>query len=267
MKCYKIIDYINLYDTICPTDAMVGNVVTSEWWSELKNNFDDIFWLYFADRVLFMNERFSSDYVDDNYDNIRRTFAVWLKTKKHLIDRLYNGYVSDFNPLWNVDGVEGFVSKDSHTGTNTDSHSGYDKREYEDNGDTTRSGNEVIAVDGDDLTTNTATTFDSATDYLDSTKSNLNHDTETTHTYNNVKDEKDYDGFSQQNYNSSLEHEFDELNEHMDIKIRQGNIGVTKSTDLLNDNQDLYMNEKMDIWKWICRMLANQITYTVEGVI
>lgn len=260
--------YLNEYETLTPTDNQVGEgVASTEWWSLLKGQFDDLIWLYFPQRTIFLNERFSPEDTDNTYSNIIKTFSIWLKSKKRLIDRLYVGYMADFNPLWNVDGVEGFVSKDSHTGTSTDTHTGDDKMTYEDNGDTTRSGSETIASSGTDTNTHKVTTFDDPANFKNENQDSLLHGKSDTHTYNSVKDKKDYDGFKNQNYDSELETTRDLLDEHVDLKIRQGNIGVTQSDKILGDAQKLYMNDNlMDLWKYIVRSCVNQVSYSVEGV-
>lgn len=266
MLAVTINEYLTEKNTLTPTDLQVGAaVVASDWWSGLKDNFDDLAWLYYSDRIVFINERYGSSDIDNNYNNIIKTFAIWIKSKKQLIDRLYVGYMSEFNPLWNVDGVTGTISKDSHSGDNSDKHTGHDKTSYEDNGSTVRNGSEEIASEGDDVSKNDATTFDSGDAYFNVDKSTLTHGKTDTHTYNNIEDEKDLDGFQDTVYDSTLKHEFNEINEHMDLQIRQGNIGVTQSDKILKDAQLLYMDDIMDLWKWIVRMCVNQVSYTVEG--
>lgn len=267
MLQHNLTYYLNNYDTLTPTDLQVGTeVAQSEWWSGLKSQLDDLIWLYYPQRTLFLNERFTPEDTDTTYSNIIRTFSVWLKSKKRLLDRLYVGYTADFNPLWNVDGVEGFVSKDSHTGSYTDTHEGDDRLTYEDNGNTTRSGNETDATTGTDTDTHKVTTFDDNVNFKNESQDSYLHGKTDTHTYNNVKDEKDYDGFKNQNYDSSMTRENDLLDEHVDLRIRQGNIGLTKSTDLLESNLNLYSNENFDFYKYVTRMLVNEVSYAVEGV-
>lgn len=171
--------------------------------------------------------------------------------------------MADFNPLWNVDGVEGFVSKDTHTGTDTDRHTGHDKTSYEDNGNITKSGNETDAGTGNDTTTDSNTTFNSSA-FLDTKKSKIDYGKTNTHTYNSVKDTKDLDGFSDAVYDSQNQKTLNIEDNHVDLKIRQGNIGVTKSTDLVRDNQAMYQDELLDFYKYVVRCCVNQVSYAVE---
>lgn len=260
--------YLNEFETLTPTDSQVGSaVVESEWWSPLKDQFDNLIWLYYPQRTIFLNDRFKPENTQQTYDNIIKTFTIWIKSHKRQLDRLWVGYMADFNPLWNVDGVEGFISKDSHTGTSTDVHTGDDRLTYEDNGDTTRSGNETIAATGTDTDTHKVTTFDDPANFKNESQDSLLHGKTDTHTYNNVKDKRDYDGFKNQNYDSELETTRDLLDEHVDLKIRQGNIGVTQSDKILGDAQRLYMDELMDFYKYVVRSCVNQVSYAIEGVL
>lgn len=252
---HNLESYLNEYETLTPTDSQVGeSVASTEWWHALKSQFDDLIWLYFPNRTIFLNERFSPEDTQTTYDNIIKTFSVWLKSKKRLIDRLYIGYMADFNPLWNVDGVEGFVSKDSHTGDSTDKHSGDDRMSYEDKG------SDTVSSTGSDTSTRAVTTFDDVENFKNESRDTLQHGKTDT-------DTKNLNGYKNQNYNSTMKTEHNLLDEHVDLKIRQGNIGVTQSDKILGDAQRLYMDDNlMDLWKYIVRSCVNQVSYSVEGV-
>lgn len=265
---HNLITYLNEYESLTPTDTMVGSaVVQSEWWEPLKAQFDDLIWMYYPERTIFLNKRFPYDDENTTYTNIVKTFTIWIKSHKRQLDRLWVGYMADFNPLWNVDGVEGFVSQDTHTGTTTNTHTGDDRLTYEDNGNTTRTGNETNAATGTDTSTHKVTTFDDVSNFKNSDQDSVLHGKTDTHTYNNVKDQRDYDGFKNQNYDSEMETEHDLLDEHVDMKIRQGNIGVTQSDKILGDAQKLYQNDLMDFYKYVVRSCVNQVSYAVEGVL
>ena len=267
MLQHNLTFYLNEFDTLTPTDTQVGaDVVASDWWTPLKSQLDDLIWLYYPNRTLFLNERFTPEDTEQTYNNIIRTFSVWLKSKKRMLDGLYKGYTTDFHPEWNVDGVEGFVSKDTHTGSYTDTHEGDDRLTYEDNGDTTRSGNEVTASSGTDTDTHKVTTFDDVENFKNESQDSFLHGKSDTHTYNNVKDKRDYDGFKNQNYDSSLTRENDLQDDHIDLRIRQGNIGVVSTVKLLTENEEMFTRDSFDFFKYVTRMLVNEVSYAVEGV-
>ena len=163
----------------------------------------------------------------------------------------------DFNPLWNVDGVTGEIRETTHTGKDTNSHKGKDtnsKKGYDTN---VKSGNEQLDYNGsktntkggNDITTTSNTTTESS-DFYDATKNDTDYgqtDTETfdnrndKKTYNNVQEKIDYNSSTENEYNSSLERLLDLKDKDLFMQIKQGNIGVTTTTKLLNEFRD-YVN-------------------------
>lgn len=287
----ETLEYYLNKGTLCPSDIEVGETVSSaEWWNELKSNFDDIIWLYFAERFVFINNRYSSDDDITNVNNIKRAFAIWIKSKKRLIDALYGGYIAEFNPLWNVDGVVGEIRETNHTGTDVNAKTGDDSTTRTGNEESekfgkesnTRNGKRELEYTGAEVDVTSKMTFDDQENWKlaekiekgfsteeghekkdTETYTNLKDETEFTNrkdktTYNNVKDKTDYNSTNTETKNLKDTDLF--------MQIRQGNIGVTKSSELIMDNQELYMNEIMDLWKWIVRMCVNQVSYSIEGV-
>ena len=260
---HKIQTYLDL-GTLVPTNTQVGtDVASSEWWSKLSPMFDDLIWLYYGDRTVFLNNKFNPQEPSNCRENIRRTFGIYLKSRCRQIDRIYDAFMRDFNPLWNVDGVEGFISKDTHTGTDTQAHRGKDITLTEDNGSITKSGNESIASSGSDTSIDSNTTYNSST-FFEGDKNVLQHGKTDTHNYNNVKDTRDLDGKNETSYNSDLTNTKDLVDEHVDLKIRQGNVGVTQSDKILGDSMRLYMDELTDFFKYVVRCCVNQVSYAVE---
>lgn len=232
-RMYKISDYLNNYATLTPTDAQVGAVTTSLWWSPLKAQFDDLLWMYFDNRTVFVNNKFKPDEPDDTKDNIIKTFAILLKSKKPQLDKMYDVLTKEYNPIWNVDGITGTIYTDTHTGSNTQNKTGTDTlnqsgsntdrlsgsdalvesgsntntmsgsdtvEEHTTKDDTTRTGNMVVGDGGTDINSHAKFTFD---DQINSKKEGIDSTefgkTETT-TYNSVKDAHLYDNETETNY-------------------------------------------------------------------
>ena len=255
--------YLDL-GTLTPTNTQLGTeVVNSEWWPHVSPMFDDLIWLYYGDRTVFLNKKFDPEESSTTRENIRKTFGIYLKSRCRQLDRLWEGFMADFNPLWNVDGVEGFISKDTHTGTDTTRHTGTDRVNRDDTGNITKSGNETNASSGTDTSINSNTTFNSSTFY-DNDKNTINHGKTDTHTYNQVRDTHDLHNLDITTYNSQNDETKNLTDNHVDLKVRQGNIGVTKSTDLIKDNQAMYQDELMDFYKYVVRCCVNQVSYAVE---
>ena len=345
---HNLIDYLTDYSTLTPTDSDVGTAVsTSDWWEELAAQFDDLIWMYFPDRTVFINPKFDPEDRATTYTNIIRTFSIFLRSKKRQYDRIYGVINEEYNPLWNVDGVTGTISQDTHTGTDTMNRTGTDTsrlsgsdvdrltgsdttaqsgRDVDTLGgsdnvqasgtdtstaeiskdETTRTGSQTAAKTGTDTHDHGVFTFD---DTANSKPSSIDSDTfgssETT-TYNNVKDAHTAESESstqygrrdtttygrtdtmqygktdtttygktdtmtygkqdQMQYNSQNQETKDLLDEHIDLVIRQGNIGVTMSQQLLDAELAAWDNEKTDFFKRVVRECVNQVTYAVQGV-
>lgn len=288
--------YIDKFESILPADEQVPSIVGTDWYTLIKSIFDDFVWSYYYSREIFSNPKFNKSTDEQTLEVIKRTLAIHLRGKSRLYDRMFNAYMADYNPLWNVDGVVGEVREVTKTGTDTDTHSGKDTTLTEDNGsvtksgsetinkagakNTTRSGSETEADSGNDTVDTKRTTYDSdtlyptdqdKTTYGKSTTHTYNNVTDTenynnysdTHTYNNVRDTRDLDGKSETTYASNLQKTLNLKDKDVFLQIRQGNIGVTKSSELLLDTLELYDNELMDFVKYVVNDCLNQITYAV----
>ena len=318
---YRLMDFLT--DSLTPTDTQMGALASADWWQYVKPHFDNEIWQYYFDRIVFCNRKFPEDNDDITYHNIIKSFVINLQTKARQYERLYNAAMADYNPLWNVDGVTGVITQDTHTGTDTVAKSGSDTSTLSGRDvdtlsgsdvstlsgsdevtetldvttdiditkdDTTRTGNETIAKTGTDTSTVGVTTFDDTEHFKNKEQSGTLYGSTDTHTYNNVKDSHELD---QQNvvdsdkgvtteygkvdtmaygkvdtmgYNSQTQDTKNLTDKHVEMQIRQGNIGVTKSSELLMDTLDLYTNELMDFIKLVVRECVNTCTYSVEGV-
>lgn len=245
-------------------------------------------------------------------------FTQWIANRQHAFTKIYEALTADYNPLWNVDGVEGLIYEDTHTGTDTNTKGGYDNLAHSGSDvdrlsgtdanvlsgrdvdtlsgrdsvaqsgtdttninisrdETTRTGSESNAKSGTDSTGHKTTTFDSVSSdpatMFPTGEDSTSYGSTDTKTYNSVKDahyleESDattygktdttsygktdtiqygktdttnygkvdtltYGKNERSTYNSSNTEVKDLFDKHIEMKIRQGNIGVTKSTDLV----------------------------------
>lgn len=318
MNRHLIQDYLN-EDTLTPSSDMMGEIANSDWWTSCADMFDDLIWLYYPNRTVFLNERFPYNCYDpDNttnisttIDNIKRTFAIFLKSKNYTYSRLYDTIMAEYNPLYNVDAFEFEDTTGTNTGTVDNTKSGSDTNtrsgnettdfagteastrsgnetvDYEGTETSTRSGNEEDTREGDDTVTNSVTTYDSAA-FQDRDKSIHEYPTEThtfndvadtkeftdrtdTHTYNDVKDEKSFkdrtdthtynDVKDEMSYDSSNLETRDLSNESHLTRRRYGNIGVTKSTELIDAERQTVL---YDFYKKVVHDCINMVSYAVE---
>ena len=232
--------------------------------NDCSNLFNKIYNDY-GDRIVF-DEFF--EYIVDGWTN---TAEEYESIHEHMVNNIIKCIIEnryrwgnlmkscllDFNPLWNVDGVTGEIRETTHTGKDTNSHKGKDtnsKKGYDTN---VKSGNEQLDYNGsktntkggNDITTTSNTTTESS-DFYDATKNDTDYgqtDTETfdnrndKKTYNNVQEKIDYNSSTENEYNSSLERLLDLKDKDLFMQIKQGNIGVTTTTKLLNEFRD-YVN-------------------------
>ena len=213
----------------------------------------------------------------DEYNSIhahmRNNITKCIIENRYRWGNLMKSCLLDFNPLWNVDGVTGEIRETTHTGTDTNTHSGKDttsKKGYDTN---VKSGNEQLdyigsktnTKGGNDITTTSNTTTESTTFY-DATKSDTDYgqtDTESftnrndKRTYNNVQDKMDYNSSNENEYNSSLARLLNLKDKDLFMQIRQGNIGVTTTTKLLSEFREFVNYNLLNI---IAKDIVSDIT-------
>ena len=196
---------------------------------------------------------------DAAIEKLHELFTLWIKDRKSGISKMLDALRKNYNPIWNVDGVEGTIHQSTHTGTDTDKKTGTDTTSGSETGTVTntgkstntRTGNETDTPTGKDINTGFNTTFDSST-FRDTQKTEASFENRIdTHTYNEVKDTFEVDsenpttetrnlanGGSTQ-YNSQTQKTLNLKDEDLDMKIRQGNIGVTSTQSLIRQQIDL----------------------------
>lgn len=196
---------------------------------------------------------------DAAIEKLHKLFTIWVKDRSSGISKMLDALRKKYNPIWNVDGVEGTIHQSTHTGTDTDKKTGTDTTSGSETGSitntgkstNTRTGNETDTPTGKDINTGFNTTFDSST-FRDTQKTEATFEQRVdTHTYNQVKDTFEVDsenpttetrnlanGGSTQ-YNSQNQKTLNLKDEDLDMKIRQGNIGVTSTQSLIRQQIDL----------------------------
>lgn len=305
--------YLDNYDTLLPTDTQLGAVAETLWYQYIKGKFNDRIWADFYDRELFCNHKFPSHDPATTYQNIITTIRIRLITKLRIYERMFNAFMADYNPLWNVDGVTGRITESTHTGTDNVNHLGTESHTLSNSGNNTQTGNktnvrtgsdtnvrtgtdtnlrtgsESNVKSGTDTTTHSKTTFDSAS-FKETDKDATTYGGTDTHTITSLQDQRTYGNLQDQHtYNNltdtetynSIKDTFsssgtDSLtrnlsqNETKNLKdkdlemiIRQGNIGVTKSSELLLDTLALYDDLLMDFVHYVVNDCINQVSYAV----
>ena len=217
-------------------------------------------------------------------DLFRATYSSWVASRQPAIEKLFQAFRAQYNPIWNVDGVEGHIRQSSHTGdvtktgksetTNTGqtdtTHTGQTDTTNSGSSSNERTGNETNAPAGTETATTAKTTFDdNSFEDTQQITTGFSLDRLDTHTYNQVKDTYAVDPLDplKETYKIDAQnplkdqykidaqnplketYKIDDQNplkearnlsdQDLEMTIRQGNIGVTKSQDLVMSEKDV----------------------------
>jgi hypothetical protein len=268
-------------NSLLPSDSQVSTIKDKEWYTALKPHFDDLIWEYYADRVVFIDSRFKCD--DDAatlINKIKRSFAILLKTKDYTFDKLYETTQLEYNPLWNVDGVVGTIHEttaneekaETHTGSDTLTRDGDDTHKKTGKDKTSIGETTDFTSDDGTETTDYTTTYDStdSTPPAEYLEHRTNEETgRTDKTDVDRSEEIEYGSNDKLEYNSTHTTEYDtetggtseRYQKDLDLVIRQGNIGVTKSTELIDSQRETVL---FDFFKTVVHECVNTCTYAVD---
>lgn len=314
----NIYEFLSEYNTLLPENTEILPIINDDWWIAVSSQFDDIAWLYYANREVMSSPRFPEEFPEIAYENIQRSIAIYLIQNRRRYERIFNAFTADFNPLWNVDGVTGTISENNKTGydelarsgddtvdnsgtdTNvksgnqTDAGSGFDKLIHHYDSSDTRTGHEIDSYEGQETNTTEVTTFDDSTlkttekvttgygeplqgtqkiidkqyDDVQDTKSGEDYDknelgSTKTLTFNDVTDEFTHGKQEKTTYNSKDKTTYNNKDNFVEMVIRQGNIGVTRSDELITHAIELFNSSLYDFYKMVVRDCINQVTYRI----
>ena len=292
MMRYKLYYWLENYTSILP-----NNLPAEDYVSVITPLIDEFLKFNYGNRDMLYDYY---EYLDEATDMqiltwIKQKIYLLFQAKNESYKRIYQGLTEEYNPLWNVDGKETITHSgtdtDRHTGTDTETHSGSDSVDNTgtDRTTETHSGTDTRTINNDgtdtnteqnsgtDATNNNVATFDDPNVHLNTSSQTLNgkqtvntldHDTTTTDALQHgesisgsvthgLSTETEYGHVIARQNGHIIEHE----NGHKIVTERQGNIGVTKSTELLRDHLDLWQGLSfLDI---IAKDIINTICYSV----
>ena len=293
MNKHRLLDYMNYRGLdnggLIPEPDMLGEIANEAWWTECSEHFNQIIWMDYFDRTVLLNEKFpfdpanpeDTDNMDTTTGDILFTFAFHLKANARKYKMMYEAYNAEFNPLYNVDAFEFEDRTLAQTGTDTNKKTGNDDTVRSGNQEMEKLGTEAVTktgnltdVESGSRTTTTATTTDDSSTWYDTEKVTDTPSLATnTTTYNSVadttsftgrKDKTSYNNVSDKTtYNSQDELTKNLLDTEHITRRRYGNIGVTKSTELLSDTFD-FSEKYLNLFKTIIHNCVNTCTYMVE---
>lgn len=111
-------------------------------------------------------------------------YRHWQDDKRPAFLKLYEALRGKYNPLWNVDGVTGIITEDTHTGTDTNAKTGDDTSKLSGVDATASSGSDINTLSGRDVDTLSGTDAIASSgrdiDTLSGTDTNRQSGTDTT---------------------------------------------------------------------------------------
>lgn len=160
-------------------------------------------------------------------DTMKTAIGIWSNIHLPTWQALQETLEYEYNPIWNVDGTEtethNLTNEHKKTGTDTQANSGTDT--------ITNSGNDVSTDSGTDTDTKSVSGFNSST-FVNSDKIQTQHGKSTTLAHG-LQTQTAHGKQEQTTYNST-----DTIKDTGSItKLRQGNIGVTKTQDLIESQR------------------------------
>ena len=191
-----------------------------------------------------------AQYITDMTAAVKDQIDVMFIVNDESYARIYRALTEEYNPIWNVDGTETLEYTKDNTGTqgNKITHTGTQDI------DDTHSGSLTTTDTLQNTTTTSRTSYDSATLNVAEQVTSVNGPTGQQQVSDTTKIERDRtDNLTDDGTRTDNLHE-----NYKETKTRAGNIGVTKSSELVEDEVKARMSYKFaeivehDILKTIC---------------
>lgn len=243
MKLFEL-ENENLVIAIPPFDS-------SDWYLAIAPHVQDRLLMKYSDREVVetaKTDRAWREYCDGTkpmsyvktvtLQEVQRRIQCELLAKNRAYEVIYRALTEEFNPLYNVDGVETLTYTRANTGTQSNVVDGTVK-------DT---GTQTNTDTTSNTTTDSTTTYDSAT-WKDTNKS----------VSANSGNVQRTDNLTHKNDEEATRTD-DLLEEYTETKERRGNIGVTRSDQLIRGSLELFTEEWTKFLDLVAHDIANVCT-------
>lgn len=181
----------------------------------------------------------------------KSAFGVWSLKWYHSIERLLKAFTEDYNPLHNFDRNEVYSDKETRATTNTETG----KDETTGSSNSNSSGTNETTETNNSNTENTVSAYNSDM-YQPDTNTNVSENRSTTGSYEDQSETSD-----SQTINSTRTGNGNESRDLDHTAHLYGNIGVTKSQEMLLDELDL--RSKHNLYDAIIEIFANEFLISI----
>ncbi|MCM1265077.1 MAG: hypothetical protein NC200_02665 [Candidatus Gastranaerophilales bacterium] len=286
MHQITIKDIYDNYNTIIPN---LDDLTSAEWYQYIKNYADDFIQLHYRDMTLSYALQWNN--IEKSYEFLMKFTTIFLRSRVYTLEKLYETTQLEYNPLWNVDGIEiternyksdnantinrTVINNENSTETRDLKNSDTSTNKVVDTNTTTDNLTEKNIITADETNTTSVTSETSATLYLQEqvVTDKSESDTKTNTGTRKVDSTEDttYSDNTTETGTLDVDRKTNETSDVNDNRIindsekitytRTGNIGVTKSTDLIDSQRETV---KFDYLEEVCHMLISTICTLVD---
>ena len=222
---------------------------------------------FYKDRVIL--DKYSDAFYDwDEFTDfdpfvemIKATIENTILANTEKYKKLYKAMTVDFNPLWNVDGVETTERELTQTGTNTNNKTGKDTTANTGTDTSETATTDTTATTGTDTDTTQKTTYNE-TSFYDTEKLSKGKNT-TVDGEGTSSTEDTHESTSETTYNTKDENTRNLKDVERIVLERHGNIGVTTTTKLLTEFVDYASLDLTQFLDVVAKDVVNSFTYMV----
>lgn len=254
-RFYSLNEVFEIYENVFPTITELENIEDNEWYLRIKEYFDEFSQLNYADRII--NRKFET--MGGVYSYIQRKIRLNLLVNVYKYSKTYETTVLEYNPLWNVDGTEIREVEREKDGTNTDNYNEQNELKKTGTIANAKTGNDKNEERGTSTNIQSKTTMDSSTFY-DTEKNVESPNIDNTTIYNSTNTQTNNTS-DVDKHTGSKSNTYGEQGSEKETLTRQGNIGVTKTTELLTDQRRLV---DFSFIEWAVHQIVNDFTYLVD---
>lgn len=256
-KKYKYGTLVSNVGNVFPTITELEELEDNEWYLQIKTYFNDVAELNYSKRTI--NRKVELNDFTTLLLFVQKKIRLKLLTNIYKYSRLYETTVLEYNPLWNVDGVEERTITREKDGSVTDTYNETTANRKTGSDGHSKTGTDSNAMTGTDTTTESKTTFDSSSFYETGKEVNSPLTTNTA-TYNSTNTDT-YNSTDTATHTGTKGNVTGEEEETHEVLERHGNIGVTKSTELI-DSQRLTVD--FSYIEYVVHDLINDFTILVD---
>lgn len=251
---YRINDLIENVNTVFPAMPEYQN---EQWYQQIARHFDDVLECDYWHRII--NKLVEKDDFISLLNFVQKKIKLYLYTNEYKVSNLYDTTQFEYNPLWNVDGTETRELSREITGEDTDTFNETNTLAKTGSDTTSNSGYNELVKTGTNTSTSSKTTMNSATFY--DTDKTVEQPNSTDRNNLNSSEQTSYNSTNTDSHTGTVSNEKSNTETLTETTTRQGNIGITKTTELIESQRQIV---NFNFINYICHEIVNEFTILVD---